>query len=317
MILLVTNQRDLTTDYIVRELQERKVSYFRLNTETISAHKCSIGYKSLDDWNIGDVEGKSVSSAYFRRPSAPICRLASLNNEEQEYVQMEWLAFLKGIYSRLDGKWFSSPTNISLAEDKPRQLLIANRIGFKIPQSIITNNFSDVISRTSNENLIAKPLRQALISGYDEKVVFTSRIPKITPEHEESISFAPLIFQQEVIKKFDVRVTVVGHKVFPVAIWSQETTETEVDWRKGGNINLVHEHIDIPSSIEKKCIELVNQLNLGFGAIDLICDKNNNYWFLEINPNGQWAWIENQTKLPIASTIVDNLLRIGECNNEH
>lgn len=317
MILLVTNQRDLTTDYIVRELQDRKVPYYRLNTETISDHKCSIGYKSLDDWNIGNIEGESVSSAYFRRPSAPICRLKSLKNEEQEYVQMEWLAFLKSIYSRLDRKWFSSPINISLAEDKPRQLLLANKIGFNIPQSIISNNFSHIISRTPSENLIAKPLRQALISGYDEKVVFTSRIPKITQEHEASISFAPSIFQQEIIKRFDVRVTVVGPKVFPVAIWSQENTETEVDWRKGGNINLVHEHIDIPSNIKDKCIELVKMLGLKFGAIDLICDKNNNYWFLEINPNGQWAWIENQTKLPIASTIVDELLKINENNDGH
>lgn len=63
-----------------------------------------------------------------------------------------------------------------------------------------------------------------------------------------------------------------------------------------------------------KCINLVKDLNLRFGAIDLVCDLDGDYWFLEINPNGQWAWIENQTKLPIASSIVDELLKISENN---
>jgi glutathione synthase/RimK-type ligase-like ATP-grasp enzyme len=64
--------------------------------------------------------------------------------------------------------------------------------------------------------------------------------------------------------------------------------------------------------LEKRCIELTKLLNLRFGAIDFICDTSDNYWFLEINPNGQWAWIENQTQAPIANSIVSELLKIGE-----
>ncbi|HFS6859502.1 TPA: hypothetical protein ACH1JJ_003587, partial [Klebsiella pneumoniae] len=63
--------------------------------------------------------------------------------------------------------------------------------------------------------------------------------------------------------------------------------------------------------LSSKCIDLVESLNLRFGAIDFICDEDDVFWFLEINPNGQWAWIENQTGLPIASSIVDELMRIG------
>lgn len=93
-----------------------------------------------------------------------------------------------------------------------------------------------------------------------------------------------------------------------MAIWSQESTQTTVDWRKGGRIDLRHQVIELPSSIATSCLALVAKLNLKFGAIDLICDQEDNYWFLEINPNGQWAWIENQTSLPIASAIVDELV---------
>ncbi|HDY7423281.1 TPA: hypothetical protein RQJ46_002916 [Vibrio vulnificus] len=316
MILLVTNKRDLTTDYVVRELKYRDVPYVRLNTETLTEYKCSIGYSSIDDWSIGDIKGNLITSAYFRRPCPTKVSHPKLTEAELEYLNMEWLSFLKSIYCRLDKKWFSSPTNIALAEDKPRQLAIATTLGFQVPQGIITNDVFAVMERTMNENLIAKPLRQALLKGKNESVIFTSQIPTLTPEYEDSISFAPSIYQQEISKKYDVRVTVVGNNVFPVAIWSQTSEATKVDWRQGGQIDLVHEHIEIPDDLKMKCIKLVKELNLKFGAIDLICDLDGVYWFLEINPNGQWAWIENQTKLPIASSIVDELLKISEFSNE-
>lgn len=317
MILLVSNQRDLTTDYIVRELKIRGLAYKRLNTESLVKLNCSIGFNCADDWSIGSIKGNEVTSAYFRRPSLVSIRHPSLTEEETEYLCLEWMSFLKSIYYRLEGKWFSSPTHIALAEDKPRQLLVASSLGFKIPIGVISNDVYDVISRTRNDGLIVKPLRQALLKGGQEKVIFTSRIPKLSNEHKTAISYSPSIYQQEIKKKFDVRVTVVGDKVFPVAIWSQNNTESEVDWRNGGRIDLLHEKIELPSELEKKCVMLTQELNLRFGAIDLICDLDEEFWFLEINPNGQWAWIENQTKLPIASAIVDELLMISEANNEH
>ena len=316
MILLVTNKRDLTTDYIVRELKLRDVPYVRLNTETLNEFKCSIGYNSIDDWIIGDINGNQITSAYFRRPCPTTVTQSKLTEAELEYLNMEWSSFLKSIYYRLDRKWLSSPYNIALAEDKPRQLVAANALGFQIPQGIITNDVFTIMERTTNDGLIAKPLRQALLKGENESIIFTSQIPSLTPEYEESIAFAPSIYQQEISKKYDVRVTVVGDNVFPVAIWSQTSEATKVDWRQGENIDLLHEHIDIPNDLKIKCINLVKDLNLKFGAIDLVCDLNGIYWFLEINPNGQWAWIENQTKLPIASAIVDELIKISEYNHE-
>lgn len=310
MILLVTNKRDITTDYIVRELRKREVDYYRLNTESLANYECSIGYETLNDWRIGNVNGSQVQSAYFRRPSPPEYTNTS-ETSENEYIASEWLAFLKSIYARLEGKWFNSPISIALAEDKPKQLLLAKEARFKVPSGLITNVANDIIQKTGNNGLIIKPIKQGLIEGKDEKVIFTSRIPEVNTEHTSAISQVPSIFQQEIVKKFDVRVTVVGKQIFPVAIWSQDAEQTRVDWRKGGKIDLRHQVIELPTGIAKSCIELTSKLNLKFGAIDLICDQEDNYWFLEINPNGQWAWIENRTDLPIASAIVNELVAFG------
>ena len=55
------------------------------------------------------------------------------------------------------------------------------------------------------------------------------------------------------------------------------------------------------------CIRLLKELNLQFGAIDMIKTPDGSYIFLEINPNGQWAWIETQTGLQISDAIINFL----------
>ncbi|MNE94945.1 hypothetical protein D3C80_1929690 [compost metagenome] len=83
----------------------------------------------------------------------------------------------------------------------------------------------------------------------------------------------PFIVQAEVLKQYDVRVTVVGERVFATAIWSQENPETEIDWRQGSRPDLRHEKISLPELVQEQCVELVRRLGLRYGAIDLISDR--------------------------------------------
>ncbi|WMY75952.1 hypothetical protein RHD99_08455 [Buttiauxella selenatireducens] len=316
MILLVTNKRDITMDYIVVELKKRGIKYFRLNTEDLPRSYSSMSDSSFMDWSISingnTIKGIDVKAAYFRRPGNPEVPASITDPSIADYIQGEWNGFLKSLYSRLDSLWFCSPTNIILAEDKPKQLVVAKRMGFNVPESIITNSFEEIKRSSSSSQMIGKPLRQALFINDDsENIIFTNRLGQLDEADSSSLSLVPIIVQHEIIKKFDVRVTIVGKRVFSVAIYSQSHKETKVDWRKGSRIDLKHKPLELPPSLSSKCIDLVESLNLRFGAIDLICDENDVFWFLEINPNGQWAWIENQTGLPIASSIVDELMRIG------
>ncbi len=126
------------------------------------------------------------------------------------------------------------------------------------------------------------------------------------------MGLAPVIYQREIRKAFDVRVTVIGDKVFAAAIHSQDHNETEVDWRSGTRDDLRHEAIELPPDVAAQCLALTAALGLRYGAIDLVADLDGRHWFLEINPNGQWAWIERRTGLPLAEAIVDTLLAIPE-----
>ncbi|HEJ2566266.1 hypothetical protein IPC1486_06115 [Pseudomonas aeruginosa] len=311
MLMLVTNRRDITTDYVVVELQRRRLPYFRLNTELLPQALCTMDSYPRNAWSISlagkTIRGDQVQAAYFRRPGAPEASPSPLDEGEKAYIEDEWSSFIKSLYSRLDGTWLNAPTAIFLAEDKPRQLMLAHELGFNVPFTRITNDIAAARQVTEAGAAIGKPLRQALLVGDRERVIFTTRLEYIRDGDAAAIAMTPFIVQAEVVKKYDIRVTVIGTKVFATAIWSQEHEETQVDWRQGSRPDLKHERIELPLSVQQQCLELLRRLNLRYGAIDLICDRQGKLWFLEINPNGQWAWIENLTGYPIASAIVDEL----------
>lgn len=139
-------------------------------------------------------------------------------------------------------------------------------------------------------------------------IVYTSEITKAINKEEAEYNINYL--QNKIEKRYDVRATFVGEKCFAVAIESQQLEDTCVDWRKGEHI-LQHTPIDLPMTIHEKCISLMQKLDLHYGAIDFVLDQEGNYTFLEINPNGQWAWIEHLTGLPISKEIVKCLCSSG------
>jgi len=315
LILLFTNQRDLTTDFVVLELQRRGADFVRINTETLPTGSAAVGFRDRDDWSL-DLGGRKVCggqarAAYFRRPGTPAIDVGVQSPGERAYCLGEWGALLKTIYSRLEDRWLSPPSAIMLAEDKPRQLLAAIELGFRVPETLVTNAFGPAVSFLEGSPAIAKPLREALIEGDNEKVIFTSRVYRLSERDARAFAAAPMILQREVPKQADLRVTVVGARAFATAIGSQDRPETVVDWRRGGTADLDHSPFDLPADVETRCIELIAKLGLGFGAIDLVWGQDGEYWFLEINPNGQWAWIENRTGQPISAAIVDELERIA------
>lgn len=316
MILLATNKRDITTDFIVLELRHRGIEFVRLNTEDLAAAIVSYRPNEGGAWRFmfGEREFSlsGVTAGYYRRPHAPDPPGNVVDPAVRDYCTEEWSAVLRSLWNALEGRWLNSPFSILRAEDKPRQLTLAHELGFNVPETLITNDYDQASTFVDGLNVIGKPLRKALIErGETGEVLFTSRLDNLAPEDRNAVALAPIILQREVRKQCDIRATVVGDVVFAAGIYSQDQEETKVDWRKGSRLDLRHEIVELPTKIREQCVGLARRLNLSFGAVDLILDKEGRYWFLEINPNGQWAWIERRTGLPISSAIVDRLVEMG------
>lgn len=305
MILIITHKTDFTVDFVIDKLNKRNISYRRFNCEDVLEYDCSIRFGNTFDYSI--LGNNNYDSVWFRRTKLP--DTINLQKEEQVYVLSEIDSLFKNIFSSINtSKWLSHPRFVYEAENKILQLKVAQKIGFKIPKTIITNSKNELkhfISECNND-VIIKPISQAKIQ-YNEgaKFIFTNKLEEQVLANIDSYDLTPCIYQQNIKKDYELRVTVVNGAVFSAVVFSQKDKETINDWRKK---NLKFYPIEIPKKLQEMCNSLLDQLNLKFGAIDLIKTPEDEYIFLEINPNGQWAWIEAQTGLKISEAIMEYLL---------
>lgn len=316
-VLFVSNKDDLTTDFVVREVQKKGVSFYRLNTEEIGVSVLlSLDFKGryylYDQLSREKHDLESFSAVYFRRPAIREYNEEDLTDAEMQFLKIEQYQALEGVYKILDDAFWISPLYaIRNAENKIYQQILASKLGLQIAPGIITNNPEDFRAFWNrNENdCIVKSIRSGQV-GQDktEKIAYTSKLVDLPSD--EQIIVCPSYIQKHIDKECDIRVTVVGKKAFATAILSQECDETKTDWRKGEHVLPYHE-IELPKDVEHKCHQMMEIMGLNFGAIDFVLDKDGKYVFLEINPNGQWAWIECRTGYRIAAEIA-NLLIHGE-----
>lgn len=162
--------------------------------------------------------------------------------------------------------------------------------------------------------MIVKPVRSGyLTQGGQEFSIFTSRVLEEHLGELESARLSPAIYQELVPKRFDIRVTVVGSQIFAAAIDSQSDPLAMVDWRKTDNPELPHYTATLPERVNTLLLRLMSSLRLTFGAIDMIQTSGGDYVFLEVNPSGQWLWIDDKLCLGISDAIA-NWLAKGEKN---
>ena len=189
--------------------------------------------------------------------------------------------------------------------------LFAKEEGLTIPETLITTDFD------SFKELYEKHKGRVIIKGikggwYDKGgkhnyLLFTSLLDKSKLPTKESLSMSPCLFQEYVEKKLELRVSVIGNKVFTAALHSQERESSKIDWRLGSDTKLRHTIYDLPREIREKLINITKRFGLNFGAYDLIVTPQEEYVFLELNPNGQWGWIQEKTGMPLRESLVDLL----------
>ena len=198
------------------------------------------------------------------------------------------------------------------------QLKRAGALGFELPPTVVTNCPEDVLAlhREHGGKIVSKQAAKAFSSTLgDHMIRYTELVSPRDLAHIDAIAHCPMIFQGYVPKLVELRVTVVGQQVFAAEIHSQTTNHTRHDWRRYDHGQTPHLPHELPRDVERRCVRLVEQLGLQYGAIDLVLTPDGRYVFLEINPNGQYLWIEDETGLPITDAICDLLLERSPANH--
>ena len=313
MILILSNKWDVTVDFVVAELQSRHIEFLRINTEDLIKGSATV---SLPDFRIRvskrdkvhDITQK-INVIWNRRPGKPFDDFPKDQRPSeavQSFVNDQWYSLLEAIQLIPNITWVNDPKANDATENKIRQLFIASKIGFEIPETVITNDpeHAKYLLNKHNKNAVTKALYSPLIEEPEKDYfIFTNTIRDLNQIPEEDIRISPTIFQQALIPKFDYRITVIGEKVFSVRIERKDGINLDIDWRtEKRDIDFIQ--YKLPPDIEKLCCRYVQECNLLFGAIDLIEHKGK-FYFLEINPNGEWGWLQKPHNVPIAEALCD------------
>lgn len=205
------------------------------------------------------------------------------------------------------------------ADHKPNQLGLARRLGLTIPETLITNDPDAVRAFARSRPLIMKMLVQPTATGpsSDEaEVVFTTALSADELARLDGLDLCPMIFQEQIANQLDVRVTVVGRRLFAAAIDARARGGDDLDWRRQGYA-LDHAPTwvphDLPPTVAGPLLALVEHVGLQYGAADFIVRPDGHHVFLELNASGAFAFLGPDHAAPIAAALADLLVDPPAC----
>lgn len=251
------------------------------------------------------------STIWYMHPMLPKELLNHKQVEFRPFISAQFLEMRKALWYLLrHKKWLNDPCKASEAENKIFQLSVATQVGFEIPDTVITSDPENVriFYDKHGGDIIVKTLA---VSPIPDRVLYTNKVSPNQMATINSLRMSPSIFQENVAKEYELRITVVGDNIFPVKIHSQADERTSLDWRVRPKLNdfeVKMEQTTLPSHVESKIMVFMKEIGLSYGCIDMIVTRDGKYVFLEINPSGQWYFVQLRTGARIAEAIAGLLI---------
>ena len=254
---------------------------------------------------------RSLQSVWVRRLAVGhALPRADMGVSERRACIAESRLSLVGMIDALDAPVLGRPAAVTAASDKIRQLRTAARAGLRVPETCISNDASGVarLARRNPEGLVAKMLHAFEIPGPDgPRVVHTTRVAPADLDELDGLAAAPMVFQQAIDARREIRAVVIGERVLAAAL-PRDRTEP-VDWRRSAfSLGERWSAVALPESVERDLVRLTGWMGLAHGSIDLLEDAEGRIWFLELNPAGEWLWLEDVAGLDISGAIADALV---------
>lgn len=309
--LIISSTIDFSTDLVCYRLLSAGKRFYRLNRDEFSKHRIVVDLQKKD-MRI-EIENKAyianfeeVKGIYFRAPVFLRTQSKKELTINEQLERNQWSSFLRNLIVFRNAFWINNPVDVYRAENKMYQLCIAQECGFKIPKTMITN--SSKIQINDDNEYIIKSLDTALFYDMEKKrEMFTySNVVRGEELREYDLKQAPIFVQEFLEPKIDCRITYVKGKIFSVKIL-KDNVGVYGDWRFHKE-QLDYVTFELPDNVKYLICRLMDNLNLNFGGIDLAF-VDNDYYFIEVNPTGEWGWLEVKTGMEISKAIEEALYK--------
>lgn len=254
---------------------------------------------------------ESLHAVWYRRFAAG-GRLPPSLGDTREAAVGETRRTLHGAIANLPCFQLDPLAAVQRTHHKELQLRLAAELGLDVPRTLVTNRAEDAREfwhRLQGRVVTKMQHSFAIYRQGRENVVFTTRVAQKDLDAMDGLRLCPMTFQEELTKAVELRVTIVGQRVMSASVDSAARARTEVDWRRDG-IGLMNQWqpYELPAAVERKLLALQRALGLNYGAADFIVTPKGRHVFLEVNPVGEFFWLDRDPGLPISDTLAAVLL---------
>lgn len=317
MIFIITTEEDNSTNDVIDWIKYWGYDYIRINSEIPIRNLKILVDKKSQKIELDNYEIKKNDIIWYRKG---IINLYSdikevedvyrINRKIKIHLSKELSTTSNYIHRNLNGKMKLGNFNATITLNKLDVLSKARKAKLEIPPTLVTDNKDDLKSFFEQyEPLITKPIFEAPLFTIQKKNIFfyTSEIRDISNIPQK---FFPSLFQEKIDKAFEIRVFFLKNNYYSMAIFSQNDLSTSVDFRNY-NRKLPNRTVPfkIPREIKVKLQKLMRDLELDTGSIDLILDKKGTFFFLEVNPVGQYEMVSNACNYHLNKKIAEQLMK--------
>lgn len=313
VLLLSHRQEPFCTERVASALRQRGACPLRIDTDdfpaalSLSAALDSIGENSL----LLDGQRFAVRAVWLWR-LWPARLDARLDARTVESAQRESAATMRGLFDLLiDVPWIDAFDVNRAAENKTRQLRLAQVAGLAIPPTLITSDPQQArrFFAAHDGNVIAKLQTALSHSMAGQGGLPTRLIRRQDLAALDGLRQCPMMFQRYIEKAYELRIAWVDGTALVGAL---DGKKCGVDWRYESTASW--QRYALPASVHAALSRLMSSLKLRQGAIDMIVTPTGEHVFLEVNPTGEWGMLEAELDLPISTALADALLR-NSCNS--
>lgn len=309
--LIISSTLDYSTDLVCCELEKREKKYLRLNRDCFSDYKLIYdleqGHLSVEVEGISYlIKNEDLEAVFFRAPVF-IRSMSKLYSLQEQLQRTQWSSFIRNLSVFNKARWINHPFFTYGAENKLYQLKIAKECGLKVPKTFVGNEAPRIIEPDSIYAI--KSIDTALFYENGQELFTYTCMMKGKELLEAQLQDAPVIIQEYLQDKIDIRITIVGDLLYPVSITNNKKSILG-DWRKLDKDCLEYIPIKLPEKLQSKIKNMMKLLNLNFGGMDLAM-VGEDYYFIEVNPTGEWGWLVTTTGIPIDKAIVEFLTEGG------
>jgi glutathione synthase/RimK-type ligase-like ATP-grasp enzyme len=245
----------------------------------------------------------ACESVFWRRPR-PAAVDDDLRGDARRLAQQDCQAALAGLWHSLRTRWVNDPVRQDVASRKPFQLATAAGAGLRVPRTVVTND------RDAARAFLATCRGERGIDAVVKRLTVLGDAPsptrRVLPEHLERLPTAPVILQ-EYVDGADLRVTLVGRRVFAMEIDARRSACPEDCRVDRENLARTARPVELPVTVLGGLAALRERLGLEYAAFDLRRTDGGEHVFLEVNPTGEWLWVEELVGAPITEAVTDLL----------